>query len=159
MTGIVVWLPAAGAELRFRNDMTRTTRHRGQLIAVWLLTAAFAFGGVAEAGPAVLCIGDDGHSDIEYSLAGCCVLETDDAEQTESAAMIASRPGCDDCVDLGLDQNSLKAGKRLFPAPEATLLRLSLPQREIRGAKTSAAAQCTVRDSLTTVISSTVLLI
>ena len=159
MTGIVVWLPAEDAELRFWSDMTGTTRHLGQLFAVWFLAVAFALAGIAEAGPAVLCIGDDGHTDVEYSLAGCCVLETDEAEQTNSVATIAGRSGCDDCVDLGLDQDSLTAGKKLLPAPQVTLLRLGLSQGNTAGANSRAAAQRTMHQSLTTVLSSTVLLI
>ena len=63
--------------------MKRTTPHFRVRSAAWVLAVALVFGGFAEAGPAVLCIGDDGHTDVEYSLAGCCVLEADDAELTD----------------------------------------------------------------------------
>lgn len=139
--------------------MMRTTRHRRVCSAAWILAVALAFGGFAEAGPAVLCIGDDGHTDVEYSLAGCCVLVTDGAEQTDSVATIAGRPGCDDCVDLGLDQNSLKAGKKLLPTPEVTVLRVSLTRGDSRGAFVPAATRNIDHESLTTAISSIVLLI
>ena len=138
--------------------MKRTTPHFRVRSAAWILAVALVFGGFAEAGPAVLCIGDDGHTDVEYSLAGCCVLEIDDAELITSVAMIASRPGCDDCVDLGLDQDSLIAGKKLLPAPEAAQVRLLSSQSETAGANT-AAAQCTAHESLTAVLSSTIILI
>ncbi|MBD3870629.1 MAG: hypothetical protein IFJ97_04645, partial [Acidobacteria bacterium] len=55
--------------------MKRTTPHFRVRSAAWIMAVALVFGGFAEAGPAVLCIGDDGHTDVEYSLAGCCVLE------------------------------------------------------------------------------------
>lgn len=139
--------------------MKRTTPYFRVRSAAWILAVALVFGGFAEAGPAVLCIGDDGHTDVEYSLAGCCVLESDEAELTNSVAMIAGRSGCDDCVDLGLDQDSLIAGKKLLPAPQVTLLRLGLPQGKTAGANKGAAVQRTMHESLTTVLSSTVLLI
>jgi len=137
----------------------KTTPHRGTHIAVWILAAALALGGIAEAGPAVLCIGEDGHTDVEYSLSGCCVLVADAREQALQLSADFGGPGCDDCVDLGLDQNILKAGKKLLPAPEATILRLGSSRGETGGAKTSAEAQRTAHESLTTVLSSTVLLI
>jgi len=62
-------------------------------------------------------------------------------------------------VDLGLDQDLLKVGKKLLPAPEVNLLRLGSSHSETTGAKSSAAAQCTAHESLTAVLSSTVLLI
>jgi len=137
----------------------KTTPHRGTHIAVWILAAALALGGIAEAGPAVLCIGEDGHTDVEYSLSGCCVLVVDAREQALQLSADSGGPGCDDCVDLGLDQNILKTGKKLLPAPDATILRLRSSQGETGGAKTSEEAQRTVHESLTTVLSSTVLLI
>ena len=137
----------------------KTTPHRGTHIAVWILAAALALGGIAEAGPAVLCIGEDGNTDVEYSLSGCCVLVVDAREQALQLSADSGGPGCDDCVDLGLDQNILKTGKKLLPAPDATILRLRSSQGETGGAKTSEEAQRTVHESLTTVLSSTVLLI
>lgn len=139
--------------------MMRTTPHRRVRSAAWILAVALAFGGIAEAGPAVLCIGEDGHTDVEYSLSGCCVLVVDAREQALQLSADSGGPGCDDCVDLGLDQNILKAGKKLLPAPDATILRLRSSQGETGGAKTSEEAQRTVHESLTTVLSSTVLLI
>ena len=139
--------------------MMRTTPHRRVRSAAWILAVALAFGGIAEAGPAVLCIGEDGHTDVEYSLSGCCVLVVDAREQALQLSADSGGPGCDDCVDLGLDQNILKVGKKLLPAPDATILRLRSSQGETGGAKTSEEAQRTVHESLTTVLSSTVLLI
>jgi len=137
----------------------KTTPHRATHIAVWILAAALALGGIAKAGPAVLCIGDDGHTDVEFSLAGCCVQVADAREQIAQLSAVSGGPGCDDCVDLGLDQNSLKAGKKLLSAPRAMHLRFFSSPSETGSEKTSAEAQLTVQESLTTVLSSTVLLI
>jgi hypothetical protein len=137
----------------------RTTQHRRLRGTAWILAVALAFCGIAEAGPAVLCVGNDGHSDVEYSLAGCCVLETDEADQLNSTAKMAGRTGCDDCVDLGLDQNSLTVGKKLLPTPEVTMLRVTLTRGGSKGAFAPAAARNIDRESLTTALSSIVLLI
>jgi len=107
----------------------------------------------------VLCVGEDGHTDVEYSLSGCCVPVADAREQTIQSLADSGGPECDECVDLGLDQDILNAGKKLLPAPETNLLRLGLSQGETRGPKTSAEAQRTIHESLTPVLSSTVLLI
>jgi len=139
--------------------MMKTTPHLQMRSAVWILALVFAFGGIAETGPAVVCIGDDGHSDIEYSLAGCCVFVADEPEQIQEVLKNTDRPGCNDCVDLGLDQNSLKAGKKLLPAPEVTVLRDSLTGGDLKGAIAPAAAQYIDHESLTTALSSIVLLI
>ena len=139
--------------------MNRTTPHLRVRSAAWVLAVALAFGGIAEAGPAVLCIGDDGHTDVEYSLAGCCILVVEEAEHTSSAAKIAGRSGCDDCVDLGLEQNLLKTGKKFLPAPEAALLRFDLPKRQAGGSKTSAAAPRPAHESVISELSSIVLLV
>ena len=139
--------------------MMRTTQHRRLRGTAGILAVALAFGGIAEAGPAVLCVGDDGHSDVEYSLAGCCVLVTDDSDHLNSTAKMAGRPGCDDCVDLGLDQNSLTVGKKLLPTPEVTMLRVTLTRGDSKGVFAPAAARDIDHESLTTALSSIVLLI
>lgn len=139
--------------------MMRTTPHRRLRSAAWILAVVLAFGGIVEAGPAVLCVGDDGHSDVENSLAGCCVLVTDEADQLNSTAKMAGRPGCDDCVDLGLDKNSLTVVKKLLPTPEVTMLRVSLTRGGSKGAFAPAAARNIDHESLTTALSSIVLLI
>jgi hypothetical protein len=136
-----------------------TTPHLRVRSAAWILAFALAFGGFAEAGPAVLCIGDDGHTDVEYSLASCCVPVADAREQKVLLSANSGGPGCDDCVDLGLDQNVLKAGKRLLPAPEATLLRFDLSKSRAGATMASAAAPRSAHESVTSELSSIVLLI
>ena len=139
--------------------MVRKTPHLRVRCAAWILAVALVFGGIADAGPAVLCIGDDGHTDVEYSLSGCCVPVADAGEQRVLLSANSGGPDCADCVDLGLDQNILKAGKKLLPAPEATLLRSGALKRESRGTKTFAAASRSAHESVTSELSSTVLLI
>ena len=139
--------------------MMRTTPHLRARSAAWILAVALVFGCIAEAGPAVLCIGDDGHTDVEYSLAGCCIPVTDAREQKVLQPANSGGPECDDCVDLGLEQNILKAGKRLLPAPEANLLRFYVPKRRAGGTKMAPAAPRSAHESVTSELSSIVLLV
>jgi len=139
--------------------MKRTTPHFRAQSAAWVLAVALVFGGIAEAGRAVLCIGDDGHTDVEYSLAGCCVPVADAREQKVLLSANPGGPGCDDCVDLGLEQNLLKTGKKFLPAPEAALLRFDLPKRQAGGSKTSAVAPRSAHESVISELSSIVLLV
>jgi len=117
----------------------------------------FAFGGVAEAGSAVLCISEDGHADIEYSLAGCCTAASVSAIQTASPVVLSDSTGCDDCVDLRFGEDSLKAGKKFLPGPELTMLRVFTPHNTPGATKVS--AELIVHDGLVAAISSVVLLI
>lgn len=127
--------------------------------AVWLLTVVFALGGIAEAGPAVLCVGEDGHVDVEYGLSDCCVLVPNDSAQRESQTTVADLSGCDDCVDLGISLNSLKTGKNLLPAPAVTVLRISPMRTETTGGAAPDTARHVDHEMLTTALSSIVLLV
>ena len=90
---------------------------------------------------------------------GAALLVTDEADQLNTTAKMAGRPGCDDCVDLGLDKNSLTVVKKLLPTPEVTMLRVSLTRGGSKGGFAPAAARNIDHESLTTALSSIVLLI
>jgi len=139
--------------------MTTTARLHRNRIAVWILAALFAFGGIAEAGSAVLCVSGDGHADVEYSLAGCCVGISSSGDQTGPLALLSDTPGCDDCVDLCLEQGSLKAGKKFLPGPHMTTFREFSADRESGATGPFATTELIVHDSLVAEISSVVLLI
>jgi hypothetical protein len=128
-------------------------------LAVWGLTALFAFGVLAEAGPAVLCIGDDGHADVEYSLARCCLFEADEPERSRPALTGSGRPICDDCVDLGLDDRSLTSGKKLLSLPVATVFGNDLTGGGASSAPTLVSARDVGHEILAAIISSVVLVI
>lgn len=138
---------------------TRTTRRRRSRIAAGLLVLFFAFGGIAEVGSAVLCIGEDGHTDVEYSLAGCCTSASASSFQTNSPVVLSDDAGCIDCVDLQFGRNSLKAGKKFLPRPELTVSRVVTPHGESGATRVSATTELIVHDVLVSAISSVVLLI
>ena len=76
----------------------------------------------------MLCVGGDGHADVEYGFAGCCVGSTDSRGQTDPPVAMSGGPDCDGCADLDLEKNSLRAGKKLLPAPEMIIVKLLLAQ-------------------------------
>ena len=125
---------------------------------VWTLVAVFVFGGLAEAGPAVLCIGEDGHADIEYSLSGCCALEPGDLAPQSPEVSISRHPECDDCVDLGFELISLKKGKEVLPTPRTNTTRILQPETPDPGSSAWVAERRSSHDSLFPILSATVLL-
>ena len=126
--------------------------------AVWILVAALAFGGIAEAGQAVLCVGEDGHADVEYGLAGCCALVPDGPEQTAFQSPGSSGSRCDDCADLRLEQNSLRASKEPLPAPETGIVRHTWAQIEFSRSDVPEAVLCVGKEAMLTALSSVILL-
>ena len=139
--------------------MTRTTRRQRIRIAAGILAVLFAFGGIAEAGSAVLCISEDGHADVEYSLADCCTAASVSALQTVAPVVLSDSTGCIDCVDLRFGEDSLKAGKKFLPGRELTVLRVLTPHSTSGATRDSVTTELIVHDELVAAISSVVLLI
>ena len=139
--------------------MRRTTRRQRIQVAAGILAVLFAFGGIAEAGSAVLCISEDGHADIEYSLAGCCTATTVSAIQAASPMVLSDSTDCIDCVDLQFGKNSLKAGKKFLPRPELTVVRVFTPHSTSGATRVSGTTELIIHDELVAAISSVVLLI
>jgi len=139
--------------------MATTTRRQRSRIAAGLLVVLFAFGGIAEVGSAVLCIGEDGHTDVEYSFAGCCTVASTSSLQTTSPEVLSNDAGCNDCVDLQFGRKSLKAGKKFLPRPELTVSRVFTPHSVSGATRVFATTELIVHNVLVTAISSVVLLI
>ena len=139
--------------------MTGTIRFQRMRIGVWMLAVLFALGSIAEAGSAVLCISQNGHMDVEYSLAGCCIVASAPGDQNYSPMVLSDSSGCDGCVDLQFGKNALKTGKKILSGPEPTVLRSFVPQDASGATRVSAIIESTVQDGLVAAISSVVLLI
>ena len=137
MAGHVIWLSIAGVDWETLHAMTKATTHRRTRYAVCFLAAALVLGGIVEAGPAVLCVAGDGHTDVEYGLAGCCVLAVDNREQTVSQSVLSGGQGCDGCADLDLGKSSLRSGLNNLPAPGVNVIRLPVTQSIFCSADTS----------------------
>ena len=140
-------------------DMTGTTRFQRVRIAVWMLAVLFALGSIAEAGSAVLCISQNGHMDVEYSLAGCCIVASASGDQIGSPMVLSDSSGCDGCVDLQFGKNALKTGKKILSGPEPTVSRSFAPHGDSGAMRVSAIVESTVQDGLVAAISSVVLLV
>ncbi len=158
MAANVVWLPPAKADREFFDAVPRLTTPLLIRSTIWILFAALAFGGIAEAGQAVLCVGEDGHADIEYGLAGCCVVVPDGPEQAAFQSAGSSGARCDDCADLRIEQNSLRAGKEPLPAPETGVVRHAWAQIEFSRADVPEAGLCVAKEAMLTALSSVILL-
>jgi hypothetical protein len=139
--------------------MTRATWHLQARIAAWILAVLFTSGGIAEAGSDVLCIGEDGHADVEFSLAVCCSLAPPSDFRAPSAMELSDGSGCDDCVDLRFGADSLKAGKKFLPSSESTVTRVLTPDRMSGATSSSAPTDLVFQGVLATVVSPVVLLV
>ena len=66
-----------------------------------MLAAVLVLGNSAQLGAAVLCVGSDGHVEVESWLCACCSGTASRDAGTHSGLAPAS-PSCDDCVDVPL---------------------------------------------------------
>ena len=96
------------------------TTSRRQLTAAttWALVVVFTLGGAFQAGAAVLCVGADGHTDIEVALEGCCVTSTQARDDGSGSAGVSLDTSCGNCSDIRLDLEPLNKQKRRFSPPE-----------------------------------------
>ena len=98
------------------------TPSRPPILAIalaWCLSLALALGGAVDVSAAVLCIGFDGHVDVEYLLAGCCLSNQPSPDQPAVGTLASGAPDCGACVDLQVDDPTLRCEKQPIPAPEA----------------------------------------
>ncbi len=86
-------------------------RKRTSTVTAWLLAVVVVFGGAAEIRAAVLCVGDDGHTDIEMLASFSCAEAARPTSDGSVPGLVAADSHCGDCVDLRLDARYLKAPK------------------------------------------------
>lgn len=72
------------------------------------LVLAVTVGGAAQLGATVLCVGVDGHVDVEYTLTGCCSSSATPMNQMVAAAPGPETGSCGACVDLDIISPPLK---------------------------------------------------
>jgi hypothetical protein len=84
----------------------------------WALVVIFTLGGAFQAGAAVLCVGADGHADIEVALEGCCVTSTQARDDGSGNAGVSLDSSCGDCSDIRVDLEPLNKEKHQFSPPE-----------------------------------------
>ena len=95
-----------------------TSRRQMTTATTWALVVIFTLGGAFQAGAAVLCVGADGHADIEVALEGCCVTSTQARDDGSGSAGVSLDPSCGDCSDIRVDLEPLNKEKHQFSPPE-----------------------------------------
>jgi len=74
-------------------------------------------GGTSLAGSLVLCVGSDGHADLEVALGGCCVDEDIISGDLAGDPVTGLIESCGSCADLELDATPLTKEKHRLEAP------------------------------------------
>jgi len=84
----------------------------------WALVVIFTLGGAFQAGAAVLCVGADGHIDIEVALEGCCLTSIQARDDSSGSAGVSLDTSCGNCSDIRVDLEPLNKQKHRFSPPE-----------------------------------------
>ena len=94
------------------------TRHRHLTTAIAIaLAVIITVSGTSLVGSLVLCVGSDGHVDLEVALGACCLDENTaggGADRDPSTLLIDS---CGNCADIELDSTPLTKEKQLLEPP------------------------------------------
>ncbi len=106
-----------------------TSRRQLTTATTWALVVVFTLGGAFQAGAAVLCVGADGHTDIEVALEGCCVTSTQAHDDGSGSAGVTLDTSCGNCSDIRLDLEPLNKEKHRFSPPERAAVGTLSPGR------------------------------
>jgi len=88
------------------------------IAAVFMLAAALALGAAAQLGTVVVCVGSDGHTDVESSICTCsCCTVTSSHDERVHSGLVPASPSCSDCVDVPLRAAPLKSKESRFLPP------------------------------------------
>ncbi len=109
-----------------QRGKTDLDQHRGLTTAIALaLAVIIAAGGMSLVGSFVLCVGSNGHVDLELALGLCCLdvdARGDDAGGDNPAKFVDS---CGGCSDIGLDASSLTEGTQRLVPPTSAVMNLA----------------------------------
>ncbi|MBW2278266.1 MAG: hypothetical protein JRF63_12285 [Deltaproteobacteria bacterium] len=89
-----------------RRDLTTAT--------VWALVVVITVSGTSLAGSLVLCVGSDGHVDLEAALGPCCLTDVDGGDGDLETALVDT---CGSCADIELDATPLTKEKQRLEPP------------------------------------------
>ena len=93
------------------------TRPKHSMTATVLtLAAMLALSNAAQLGSSVVCVGSDGHIDVETSICTCCSVPASHSESFHSE-LAPAIPSCSDCVDVPMSVPSNKSGTPLLSTP------------------------------------------
>ena len=86
--------------------------------AVYLLIALFATTGGLQRGDGMVCVGADGHIDVENFFEGCCSPAAPD-DHGAGVNLVMNESSCGDCVDVQLRMVPLKTRDGRLPPPNS----------------------------------------
>lgn len=79
------------------------------------LAVIITAGGMSLVGSFVLCVGSDGHADLELALGACCIDDDGPGGEPDGSTKLVD--SCGGCSDIGLDASSLTKGKQRLEPP------------------------------------------
>ena len=93
-------------------------RHRHLMNIISLaLVVVFTAAGSSLMGSLVLCVGSNGHTDLEVAFGTCCIDEAPGRVGSHGDSCPALVDPCGDCDDIELDSTSLTKGKQRLEPP------------------------------------------
>lgn len=88
------------------------------------LVVIFTAAGSSMAGSLVLCVGSDGHADLERAFENCCVEDQRAGHDNDSPTSLVD--SCGSCSDLDLDTTPLTKQRQRLEAPHTIVVGDSL---------------------------------
>lgn len=88
----------------------------------WALVVMITAGGTSLVGNTVLCVGSDGHADLEVALGVCCLEADIPHDETDGYAPAGLVDSCSGCADLELDETPLKRQKHQLDPPHVAAM-------------------------------------
>jgi len=94
------------------------TRPRHPMTAtICMLAAALTLGGAGQLDAVVVCVGPDGHIDVESFLDGCCTSATA-GDKDGGAGPTLAGSACGDCADVQLTKPPLRTKRSHLSQPD-----------------------------------------
>lgn len=132
-------------------------RNGNLTIAVaWALVVIFTAAGSSMAGSLVLCVGSDGHADLERAFENCCVEDQRAGRDIDSPTRLVD--SCGSCSDLDLDATPLTKQRQRLEAPHTIVVGDSLDATVCATSVVAAASETIISPPDLINISSVVLL-
>lgn len=91
-------------------------------IVAWMLVVVLTAAGSSLTGSLVLCVGSDGHAELELAFENCCVDDSRRDLDPDTAVSLAD--SCGSCADLDLDSTPLTKQRQRLDAPDTVVVGL-----------------------------------
>lgn len=109
-------IPTTAIPWLWRGNPHLNQHHSLKTAVAVALAVIITAGGMSLVGSFVLCVGSDGHADLELALGVCCIDDDDHpADPGPSSRLVDS---CGSCADIGLDASSLTEGRQRLAPPQ-----------------------------------------